>query len=141
MFGWFKKRPESVASQPPGAVFPWKKGWKLTALDEAVLVVPAQILGDDEPIGSVIHCEDGVRLNLPTGPPDEPGAGILIWLRVGESVWLTKSCRAMVVTILPFCTVADAGPAADSGASAAPGRFGTCLHGKQVPKPRRLPLT
>src|SRR5262249_7141311 len=35
MFGWFRKRPEPVASQPPGEVFPWPKGWKLTALDEA----------------------------------------------------------------------------------------------------------
>jgi hypothetical protein len=102
MFGWFKKKPEPqvpepVAHQPPGEVFPWPKGWKLTALDEVVLLVPAQILSDDEPIGSVIHCEDDVRLSLPTVPLDSPDARILIRLRVGQSVWLTKSCQAMVV--------------------------------------------
>jgi hypothetical protein len=103
MFGWFKKQPKSslateqIASQPPGEIFPWPKGWKLTALDEVVLLVPAQILSEDEPIVSVIHCEDDVRLSLPTVPPDSPDALNLIWLRVGQSVWLTKSCQAMVV--------------------------------------------
>ncbi len=103
MFGWFKKRPrsspatEQVASQPPGEVFPWPKGWKLTALDEVVLLVPGRILSDDEQIGSVIHCGDDVRLSLPTVPLDSLDARILIGLRAGQSVWLSKSCQAMVV--------------------------------------------
>src|SRR5262249_30808878 len=86
-----------VASQPPSEIFPWLKGWKLTALDEAILVVPAQILSEEEPIGSVIHCDDGVRLSLPAVPLDSPDARIFIKLSVVQSVWLTKSCQAMVV--------------------------------------------
>jgi hypothetical protein len=103
MLGWFKKQPNSpppaprVASQPAGEVFPSPKGWRLTAVDEVVLLVPAQILSDDEPIGSVIRCDDGVKLRLPTVPLDSPDARIFVWLQPGQSVWLTKSCQAMVV--------------------------------------------
>jgi hypothetical protein len=103
MFGWLKKKPESPASgekiahQPPGEVFPWAKGWQLTALDEAILAVPAAILSDNETIGSVIHCDDGVQLKLPTSAHDSPGEQIMIWLKPGQSVWLSKSCQAIVV--------------------------------------------
>jgi hypothetical protein len=96
MFGWFRKKPEppaageKIAHQPPGAVFPWATGWQLTALDEAIIAVPAAILGDSETIGSVIHCDDGVQLNLPTGPHATPGERIMIWLQPGQSVWLSK---------------------------------------------------
>jgi hypothetical protein len=86
-----------VAHQPPGEVFAWPKGWRLTALDEAILAVPAAILADTETVGSVIQCEDEVRLRLPTGAHTDPGARILIWLLAGQSVWLTKSCQAIVV--------------------------------------------
>jgi hypothetical protein len=103
MFDWFKKKPEppaageKVAHQPPGEVFPWPKGWQLTALDEAIIAVPAAILSDSEVIGSVIHCDDGVRLNMPTESHSTPGARIMLWLQAGQSVWLSKSCQAVVV--------------------------------------------
>lgn len=86
-----------VAHQPPGETFTWPQGWQLTALNEAVLAVPAAIVADTETIGSVIHAGDEVRLNLPTSPHSDPGASILIWLLAGQSVWLAKPCQAMVV--------------------------------------------
>jgi hypothetical protein len=103
MFGWFRKKPEppatgeKIAHQPPGEVFPWARGWQLTALDEAIIAVPAAILGDNETIGSVIHCDDEVRLNLPTAPRSAPGERIMIRLQPGQSVWLSKSCQGVVV--------------------------------------------
>lgn len=103
MFGWLRKqtvplsRSEKVAHQPPGEVFPWAKGWRLTALDEAMIAVPAAVLGDGETIGSVIHCDDGVRLNLPTVSHTTPGERITIWLQPDESVWLSRSCQGVVV--------------------------------------------
>jgi hypothetical protein len=105
MFGWFKKKQEpppaaeKVAHQPPGEVFPWPKRWRLTALDETIIAVPAAILGDNEVIGSVIHCGAEVRLNLPTEPKPSPDARIMIWLKPGQSVWLAKSCQAVVLSI------------------------------------------
>jgi hypothetical protein len=79
-------------------VFPWAKGWQLTALDEAIIAVPAGILGDSETIGCVIHCDDGVQLALPTASHATPGERIMIWLQPGQSVWLSKSCQAVVVS-------------------------------------------
>jgi hypothetical protein len=105
MFGWFKKKPdppsagEKIAHQPPCEIFPWAKGWQLTALDEAILAIPAAIISDSEVIGSVIHCDDGVRLNLPTEPHTTAGARIMIWLKPGQSVWLSRSCQAVVVPL------------------------------------------
>ena len=101
MFGWLKKKPESpasgakVAHQPPGEVFPWPVGWQLTAIDEAIIAVPAAILTDSEVIGSVIHCDDGVQFKLLSH--SFPEARIMLWLQPGQSVWLSKSCQAVVV--------------------------------------------
>lgn len=102
MFGWLKKRPkqspnETVAHQPPGQLFPWTKGWQLTALDEAIIAVPAAILGDNEAIGSVIHADDGVQFNMPKEPHSTPDSLIMLWLLAGQSVWLSKSCDAFIV--------------------------------------------
>jgi hypothetical protein len=102
VFGSFKRKPDSpaagqVAHQPPGEVFPWPKGCQLTALDEVILAVPVAILTDSEDIGSVIHCGDDVRLNIPTGPLSTSEARIMLWLQAGQSVWLSKSCQAVVV--------------------------------------------
>jgi hypothetical protein len=36
-------------------------------------------------------------LSLPTVPLVSPDARILMWLSVGQSVWLAKSCQALVV--------------------------------------------
>ena len=102
-FEWFKKksRPatvdELVAEQPPGIVFPWPKGKRLTALDETLIMVPEAIIAADEVFGSVIRADDDVLMHLPTRP-DEPNQGTITFLlQPGQSIWLTKSCDGMVV--------------------------------------------
>jgi hypothetical protein len=42
--------PSKIGSQPPLDIFPWPKGWKLTALEDAILAIPAAILSDEEAI-------------------------------------------------------------------------------------------
>jgi len=86
-----------TCSQPPGEFFAWPKGWRLTALDEATLLIPGAILSDNDVIGSVINADDDVMLNLPTGQNPESDAHILIRLKKGQSVYLSKSCQAMVL--------------------------------------------
>ena len=67
-------------------------------IDEAVIAIPATILSDGEVIDSVIHCGDDVQLNMPTEPYTEPDAqGFQLWLQVGQSVWLSKSCQGVVL--------------------------------------------
>jgi hypothetical protein len=105
MFGWFKKKQEppptteKIAHQLPGEMFSWPKGWRITALDESIIAVPAAIIGDKEVIGAVIHCGEEVRLNFPTEPNSPQDARIMIWLLPGQSVWLSKSCQAVVVPL------------------------------------------
>ncbi len=82
--------------QPPLEVFPWPKGWRITAVDEAIIAVPELIMSDGEEIGSVIHGDDDVRIGVPGESSPQKGH-ILLWLRAGESVWLSKSCEALVV--------------------------------------------
>jgi hypothetical protein len=86
-----------IVHQPPGEIFPWPRGWKITALDEAVLAAPSAIISANEVIGNVIRSEDDVRLKLPAGADSVAEAHILIFLKVGQSVFLTKSCQAIVL--------------------------------------------
>ena len=90
--------PTKIGHQAPGKFFAWPNRWRLTALQDAILAIPAAILSEDEVIGSVIHCDDEAKLNLPQGLPSESSPPlILIWLKRGQSVYLTKSCQAMVI--------------------------------------------
>ena len=83
--------PKRIACQPPGEVFPWSKGVTLIALDAVVFAIPAAILEPHETIGSVIHGDDAMELNIPDGDR------IYLRLQPGMSVWLTKSCQACVI--------------------------------------------
>src|SRR5262245_23816643 len=88
---------EGIANQLPGEVFPWPKGTKLVALDDLTLAIPAAVLREDEQIGSVILGDEDMQIRLPTVPVTTPGARIFLRLRIGMTVWLAKSCQAMVV--------------------------------------------
>ena len=85
---------EQIALQPPGTVFPWSKLTELTALEELTIGVPSQIISGDEVIGSVIRSHPDTEIRLPTAA-DQPL--ILLRLKAGMSVSLTKSCQALVV--------------------------------------------
>jgi hypothetical protein len=99
VLGWFRKRrtplatTEIIASQPPGEVFPWPRDTTLTALDEAVLALPKAILGPSEVIASVIRGDDDMQISIP-----EQGERLLLRLRPGMSVSLSKSSQACVVS-------------------------------------------
>ena len=85
---------ERIALQPPGAMFPWPKLTELTALEEVTIGVPSQILGGDEVIGSVIRSHPDAEICLPTATGQPL---ILLRLKAGMSVSLTKSCQALIV--------------------------------------------
>lgn len=99
IFGWLRKLRtqralhETIAHQSPCVPFAWPKGCQLTALDKTIIAVPGAILADEEPIGVVIHADDDVKLSM----QNDAGAPIKLWLRAGNSVWLAKSCEAIIV--------------------------------------------
>jgi hypothetical protein len=86
------KTDETIASQPPGQVFPWPQGIVLAALDEATIALPMAIFGKDEQIGSVVLGPVDMQINIP-----KQGDTFYIRLKPGMSVSLTKSCQARVV--------------------------------------------
>ena len=99
MFGFLKKKSTSVAEmtetiafQPPGEVFPWIKGMVLTAVDEVVVALPIELLGKDEPIGSIVVAPDDMQIIF-----QKQGGVFYLHLKSGMSVSLTKSSDAMLV--------------------------------------------
>ncbi len=98
MFGWFGKKPEQprpegeVALQPPGEVFPWPKGWVLTAVDEVVLALPKALLVPDRPLKEILSGPDGMEVSV---PPD--GDALFVRLLPGMSASVARSCQAYVV--------------------------------------------
>ncbi len=66
-------------------------------MDDATLAIPGAILSDDETIGSVIHADDDVKVKLPTGQNPDSDAHIVMWLKKGQSAYLSKSCQAIVL--------------------------------------------
>lgn len=84
----------NVAAQPPGAVFPWPQSTVLTALEEVVIGIPAQIVNGSDVIGSVIRSDPGAQIHIPTNQGETM---ILLKLKAGMSASLTKSCQAVVL--------------------------------------------
>jgi hypothetical protein len=74
----------------PGEKFPWPKRFQLTAMDASVIAIPAAVVEDHEVLGAVIHCDDDAQFSLQSDY-------IFIRLRAGQSVWLEKSCQAIVI--------------------------------------------
>lgn len=89
---------DTVVAQPHGVVFPWPAGMVITALCEAVLAIPAAVLKEEEPIGDVIVCDDGVGLQFPQNAHPTPSDVIYIRLQRGQQVSLTRSCTACSVS-------------------------------------------
>jgi len=81
----------------PGQPFAWPKRVSLRALQTATIAIPAAVLNDQEVMGSVIHADDDVQVNLPTGANSPDEAHIFIRIHTGQRVWLEKSCQAIVV--------------------------------------------
>ena len=91
------KQRNKFSYRSPGEIFPLPKGCRLTALDEAIIALPAAILSGTEYVGEAIHCDGDVQIHLPIGPDSGPGARILLRLQAGQSVWLSRSCEVLVV--------------------------------------------
>jgi len=90
---------ERIATQPFGETFPWLKDVTLTALDDVVIAFPAALIGEQEAIGTVIHCDnDDARISILGGPHHSNQDYIYLNLRAGMSAYLSKSSQAAVVS-------------------------------------------
>jgi len=84
---------ETVFSQPPGKIFRWTKGTKITAIDMVIIAVPKALLSSGgETISSVIEADDEMNVAI---PPDSDK--IFLYVQPGMSVTLKKSSESYIV--------------------------------------------
>jgi len=79
--------------QEPNEPFCLCAGVKLRAVDEMIITLPTAILGENEPIGSVIKCDDDAKINMPQNDNN-----FYVWLKPGMEISLTKSCEVMIAS-------------------------------------------
>lgn len=72
-------------------------GTRLTAIDEIVVVVPAEVLGAADRIGDVIRCDDDAGFRT---VDDDNGktTSLQVLLKPGMGLQVTKSCEVMVLS-------------------------------------------
>jgi hypothetical protein len=83
---------EEIATHPPGEVFRWPKGARLTAIDMLILALPKALFQCGETMSSVIDAEHGMNIAL---PPDSDN--VYLYVQPGTSVTLKKSSQAYLV--------------------------------------------
>jgi hypothetical protein len=79
-------------TQLPNSPFPLPADWQLRAEENVTLAFPKALVGDDEPIGSVIKCHDDAHFGF---PPDQEV--IFARLARGMVLSLSRSSHAIVV--------------------------------------------
>jgi hypothetical protein len=91
-----RRNAAKIYTQPVGEVFPWKAGMVLKAVDPVVFAFPRALLGDNEVIGSVFQVDDDAQVGF-----QDDNNWIVIRLRPGMKVSVTKSCQAVVIAEHP----------------------------------------
>jgi hypothetical protein len=87
--------------QPPDEIFNWPKGVVLTALDEVTLSLPVALvetLSEDQPLKSVIHGHDDMRIYIPRAHGDTNDNAIYMYLKPGMSLSFSVPIQAYVVS-------------------------------------------
>lgn len=83
---------DSIATFMPGDSFNWPADTTITSLDECTLALPADIVGQDVPIGKVIAGDDEMGFNMPNGENK-----IYLRLMPQMSVTVRVDCTATIV--------------------------------------------
>ncbi len=94
MFKWlFNKTPRPVVvTQPVNEIFNWPAHVTLIIHDRLTLALPKLMLGENDPIGSVIECNDDAEISIPND-----GDRFYLRLQAGMSVTVRKSVQSIVL--------------------------------------------
>ena len=95
-----KEETGKIVVQPPGEIFNWPKGVVLTALDEVTLSLPVALvetLPQDQPMESVIHGHDDMRIYIPRAHGDTKDNAIYASLKPGMSLSNSVPLQAFIV--------------------------------------------
>lgn len=93
-----KPHTKQSAIAEPGKMFAWKKGVWLEATETTVFLLPGQIIGENEKIGSIIETSsDEVMIGFTKSPDDKSITEIRLKLEAGQSATIRRSAQAMMV--------------------------------------------
>jgi hypothetical protein len=81
-----------IATQPNGEVFPFPNTVKLMAIDELVISLPIQLIGNGK-IGDAVVCDDNAEICIP-----KTGEVFFVKLKPGMLISVVKSCQAAVIS-------------------------------------------
>ena len=93
-----RKPKKQLAVAEPGKMFAWKKGCWLEATETTVFLLPGQLIGDGEKIGSIIETSsDDVLIGFTESPDRKSFTEIRLKLEAGQSATIRRSAQAMMV--------------------------------------------
>lgn len=81
-----------IATQPSGEVFPFPNTVKLMAIDELVISLPIQLIGNGK-IGDAVICDGNAEICIP-----KTGEVFFVKLKPGMLISVGKSCQAAVIS-------------------------------------------
>jgi len=89
-------RDQSAAVDQPSAdePFVWTANTTLEAIEEIIVVLPGDLVGDDEVIDSVIQIsDDDTKIAFEPSSDESTFKSISLWLQPGTQVTLTKTAN------------------------------------------------
>ena len=97
LFG--SKHPKKqLAVAEPGKMFAWKKGCWLEATETTIFLLPGQLIGENEKIGSILETSsDDVMISFTEAPASRSFSEIRLKLEAGQSATIRRSAQAMLI--------------------------------------------
>src|SRR5262245_53170275 len=91
LFG-VKKPTKQLVKAPPGQLFAWKQGVWIEATETTLIVLPGELIRDDEKIGSIVETSsDDVMLGFTPSRDGQKFTDIRVKLERGHSAMIRRS--------------------------------------------------
>src|SRR5574341_708881 len=88
---------KQLVKAPPGQLFGWKQGVWIEATETTFIVLPGELIRDDEQIGSIVETsEDDVMLGFTPSLDRQKFTDIRVKLERGQSAMIRRSAQAII---------------------------------------------
>ncbi len=84
---------DTVVSQPPGEIFLWPEGMKITAIDMVIIALPKMLFQGDQIMSSLVDADKEINVAIPTGSDN-----IFFYVKPGMALTLKKSSELFIVS-------------------------------------------
>ncbi len=92
-----KKPTKQLVKAPPGQLFAWKQGVWIEATETTLIVLPGELIRDDEKIGSIVETsDDDVILGFTQSEDRQKFTDIRVKLECGQSAMIRRSAQALI---------------------------------------------